>query len=1273
MKNYHNHRRVLSLLLALVLCLGLIPTAFAAQDSAYHDPAEHWVQASNRTSELDSNAIVTHETFHCCVCDKTTSFLVFRTPEYTRDGKSAMTRNVFYSDGANLAGEIVARIYDGVPGVDAYYTNNHWTKSVCEACGTINANLGRCYGLSKDIYVLSDCATSFMQDLDEVVTYETADGQRHTKTTKGGQYCVFCFGTNHTERSNLERHSMDSAVTAEAGNHRFKAVGTCEDCGYTAANYVTAKAVIASYYGEADGAAHTLSVTDLSDSGVSTAIRYGKSADSCTMTSAPNYTEEGQYTVYYKITYSYGGESMEENGVAYVQLRGQEVDPPAHPLGCATHNYALVSSVAPTCTSLGYDRYLCPLCGVTENRNYTAALGHNWQDVTVREATCGVNGEIAEICSNCGKVKTITVPSGDHAYTLFSVPATCTSTGYEAEECSLCGVRHVLNTTNPAAHNYIATTVPATCTTSGRTTYRCSTCGDSYTDNYTEALGHNYDIGTVITAPTCTTDGVKEYRCGRCNVTALEAVPATGHIPGKDAECGQSQTCTKCGVVLTSSTGHRYKDIVTPATCEEGGNTTRRCEDCGESFITAVTESLGHDWDKGTVLAAVTCTGDGITEFNCTRCDAHYLETTTASGHTPGPAATCTQAQVCTKCGAVLTAAHGHDYNTTVTPATCTEQGYTTFACVYCGKSYVTDHTAPLGHAWDEGKSVTVPTCGGEGVWEYRCTRCGYHRMEAKSAAGHTPGAEATCDAPQLCVKCGSVLAEALGHDHKATVTAPTCEKMGFTTYACSRCGDSYKSDYTEATGHKAGDWIEDKAATTTAQGSRHQECVTCKKVLTTEATEKVYLLATTDTHGEAVVGGWLITVTDTATRNPVSGAEVELNKGNSLSVLFPGRRLLDYDKQTTITVQLVKDKAAVPGVAVTVTDKNANFASGKTDSTGRLTVPGTSGVTGDKGNVTVGWNDADGDKLTWNVAVEDFETKRPIVGATVSIGKTGNITVTLPRKVDMDEDNRITVTVTDNKGEAQEGLNVVVKGDLGQKEQGQTDQDGKLTVPALPLVGVEHGAYVVGYDNGNFGPEDNMTRAEAAVMFSRLLAANKGESVIPAAYTGFTDVESGSWYAPHVRYLSRYGVVFGCGNSTFDPDRAISRSEFVTMAVRFFNTYEGGNAAIREQYASFTDVSEGYWAAKYINNAAAYGWISGYGDGLFHGEDNLTRSQAVTIINRLLGREADKSYIAATDTRRLVTFPDVGRRHWAYYDILEAANGHRATVTDNGENWNKK
>ena len=87
------------MLLTLALCLGMIPTASAAQQNSYHDPVEHWQQASNRTNELDVNAIVTHETFYCATCRENTDFTVWRVPEYTRSGETALNRNVKYSNG----------------------------------------------------------------------------------------------------------------------------------------------------------------------------------------------------------------------------------------------------------------------------------------------------------------------------------------------------------------------------------------------------------------------------------------------------------------------------------------------------------------------------------------------------------------------------------------------------------------------------------------------------------------------------------------------------------------------------------------------------------------------------------------------------------------------------------------------------------------------------------------------------------------------------------------------------------------------------------------------------------------------------------------------------------------------------------------------------------------------------------------------------------------------------------------------------------------------
>lgn len=668
----HIQRRALSLLLVLVLCLGLVPTAFAAQQNSYHDPAENWQEANNRTNELDANAVVTHETFNCKVCKQQTSFLAFRTPEYTRDGQTAMSRNVKYSDGTMVDGKGKGSILDGTPGQDAYYTGYHWTKAVCETCGSINTNMAKTdYGYQKNVYWLYDCASNFFEELPETVSYEYTDSRYHTATTTGGSYCGFCYGTYKETSSELERHDLETDILPQPANGRFAEAEHCTLCDYSRYDYTAAKAVIADYYGVVDGQPHTVTVTDLSEAGVRTSIRYGNSADSCTLTSAPNYTEAGQYTVYYEIAYTYEGETMEENGVAYVWLRDETTDADGScSCGCGDpdcgcqdpdcggsccnqpcdgHNFILLDSTPASCLTLGYDRYLCTECGKIEKRDYEAALGHAWQGVVIREADCETDGKLLEICSRCGQMEVTATPKGEHTYTTYPVAATCTSPGYTVRECEVCGDRHIEGITPALAHEYESTTIPATCEAGGRTIHRC------------------------------------------------------------------------------------------------GG----------------------------------------------------------------------------------------------------------------CGSSFVTDYTDPLGHSWDEGTEITDATCTGEGVMEYRCTRCGYHRIEGNEAAGHVPGEAATCTDPQLCTKCGAVIEKALGHDYQEEVTAPTCTEMGFTVFTCSRCGDSCKGDYTEATGHKPGDWIIDQEPTTDSEGSKHKECEVCGETLETVEIEKIYNQSITDEHGEAVVGGY--------------------------------------------------------------------------------------------------------------------------------------------------------------------------------------------------------------------------------------------------------------------------------------------------------------------------------------------------------------------------------------------------------------------------------
>ena len=431
----------------------------------------------------------------------------------------------------------------------------------------------------------------------------------------------------------------------------------------------------------------------------------------------------------------------------------------------------------------------------------------------------------------------------------------------------------------------------------------------------------------------------------------------------------------------------------------------------------------------------------------------------------------------------------------------------------------------------------------------------------------------------------------------------------------------------------------------------------------------KIYNSATTDSKGEAVVGGYLVTVTDTDTKNPVANAAVALHKDNSISIRLPNSRLLDYADQTTVTVQLVKDKSAVPDMSIAVTDKNDNYASGKTDKAGQITVPTGSGKTNEDGKVTGGYEDADGDRWTLTVKVIRTDTKRPISGSEVSIGKTGNITVKLPDGADLDAKHQVTIIVTDHKKNPQENKNITVKGDLNQTEKGKTDKNGELTVPEIEET-KRHGVYIVGYTDGTFGPSRSMTRSEAAAIFARLLAEKNGDTISTAANTKFADIPAHAWYSGYVKYLSNNGIAYGKSKTIFAPNDAITRAEFTTMAVRFFDVYGDGDAEIMEQFSGFNDVSSGYWAAEYIKYAALHGWINGYGDGSFHAEREINRAEVVTIVNRLLGREADEDYIA-DNLRKLNTFPDVSRKHWAYYAVMEAANAHTAVLGEN-ESWSK-
>lgn len=207
-------------------------------------------------------------------------------------------------------------------------------------------------------------------------------------------------------------------------------------------------------------------------------------------------------------------------------------------------------------------------------------------------------------------------------------------------------------------------------------------------------------------------------------------------------------------------------------------------------------------------------------------------------------------------------------------------------------------------------------------------------------------------------------------------------------------------------------------------------------------------------------------------------------------------------------------------------------------------------------------------------------------------------------------------------------------------------------TLPTADQTGVSdvldtqtHGAYVSGYPDNRFGPEDALTRAQAAQLFYSLL---KNQDISMTAH--FTDVPIDAWYAKAVNTLASMGIISGVGDNKFLPNQPITRVGFVTMATKF------AQPSLRHEL-SFPDVTPDDWFYESVMCAADYGWISGYPDGTFGPNLLVTRAQATVILNRMLGRSADQDFI--THHTELKTFSDVPTSHWAYYDICEAANAH--------------
>ena len=202
-----------------------------------------------------------------------------------------------------------------------------------------------------------------------------------------------------------------------------------------------------------------------------------------------------------------------------------------------------------------------------------------------------------------------------------------------------------------------------------------------------------------------------------------------------------------------------------------------------------------------------------------------------------------------------------------------------------------------------------------------------------------------------------------------------------------------------------------------------------------------------------------------------------------------------------------------------------------------------------------------------------------------------------------------------------------------------------------------DHYAYIVGYEDGSVQPEGDITRAEVATIFFRLLT-DESRDAFWSQTNDYTDVPADAWYNNAVSTLSNAGVIDGYEDGTFKPDGNITRAEFATIAVRFFEaTYDGGDL--------FSDIA-GHWAQDYINEAANAGIVDGYPDGTFRPQQYITRAEAMTMVNRTIERHPDADHLLDD----MITWPDNPETAWYYEQVQEATNSHEYTMnTDDEQN----
>ncbi len=621
-------------------------------------------------------------------------------------------------------------------------------------------------------------------------------------------------------------------------------------------------------------------------------------------------------------------------------------------------------------------------------------------------------------------------------------------------------------------------------------------------------------------------------------------------------------------------------ELAKEVTCLEPAYYYVKCSNC-DTVNTDLTVAVGEalGHDFTSTVVPATCEKDGYTEYTCERCG--YVDRDD------------------------FVTAKGHDYTVVVTPATCTEVGYTTHTCSVCGDSYVDAIVKATGHNYT---SVATPaTCTEAGYTTHTCSVCGSSYVDSiVKAKGHTYTAQITtaptCTAEGVktftCADCGDTYTESvakLAHSYEATVTPATCTEAGYTTHTCSVCGNSYVDSIVKAVGHDYESNV--VAATCDTMGYTEYTCKRCGdsyRTAYTPAKEHNYTAQITTEPTCTAEGVKTFTCTDCGKSytEPVA----KLAHSYKATVTAPTCTAMGY---TTYVCEHCGDSY------------RADFVDAAGHDCEQTVTPATC--------LTYGY--------TTNVCKHcDYSFISAIINP---LGHTEVIDAAV-------EPTCTETGLTEGKHCSACGEVLVAQEEIPAKghayEKGVCavcgEKDPDYATWINPFKDVKEGNWFYegvkfanqnGLFNGTsadlFSPNDPMTRAMLVTVLWRL----DGKTAPKAAAT-YSDIDAKAYYADAVAWASENGVVNGVGNNKFDPEGKVTREQIAAILFRY-TEMKGADTSKRADLNAFPDANK---VSSYAKDAMAWanaeGLITGSKEGsltLLDPQGSATRAQVAVILMR--------------------------------------------------------